>query len=98
MVYTESMTTTHRTNNCRTCGATYSTGPRGNSTVNCPACRGPKAKVTKAAPAPYAPAPAGTTCTIGPNAVTGHRCGAPAAVILVGTPYAECAAHAPKGA
>lgn len=85
--------TTHRTNICRRCGATYSTGRHGNSTVNCPACRGPKAPAAKIAPAPYAPAPAGTVCTIGPNAVTGLRCGTPATHVLVGTKYAECAHH-----
>lgn len=38
-----------------------------------------------------------TTCTIGPEAVTGARCGAPAVVTFTGSDgivYAECAAHA----
>lgn len=37
-----------------------------------------------------------TTCTIGPDAVSGERCGKPAVVIFrapSGTIYAECAEH-----
>lgn len=38
-----------------------------------------------------------TTCTYGPSAVTGERCGQPAVTTFTGadgTPYAECAEHA----
>jgi hypothetical protein len=37
------------------------------------------------------------TCTVGPSAVTGERCGKPAAQVFFGANgemYAECAAHA----
>ena len=37
-----------------------------------------------------------TTCTIGPDAVTGKRCGAPAVIAFTGRNgerFAECAAH-----
>jgi hypothetical protein len=40
--------------------------------------------------------PVPTTCTVGPNAVTGERCGKPAVATFTGrdgTVYAECAEH-----
>lgn len=40
--------------------------------------------------------PAPTTCTVGPSAVTGERCGAPAVVTFTGRDgkvFAECAEH-----
>lgn len=41
-----------------------------------------------------------TTCTIGPDAVSGKRCGQPAVTTFTGgdgTVYAECAKHAVAG-
>lgn len=56
------------------------------------------------APAPRITAigldPAGQTCTIGPNAVTGERCGRPAVTGFTnsrGERFYECADHAPRG-
>lgn len=48
---------------------------------------------------PYRPAAPGASCTIGPSAVTGERCGRPAVVEfddVYGTTYFECADHAPR--
>jgi hypothetical protein len=45
--------------------------------------------------------PVPTTCTVGPSAVTGERCGKPAVTTFIGTDgitYAECVEHASPSA
>lgn len=94
-------TTATETRTCTTCGAEF-TARVVTGVVRCPACRKARREGTGRKTAVFTGhvrvAHAGMTCTVGPFATTGHRCGAPAVTAFrtaAGETFAECERHAP---